>query len=77
VQVAIVPVPAGKGEPAHHHGDIRYALATAKPESIQAESDTAHLAWLTIDEALARVGEDNLRVCLRRIGDLFLRLVSS
>jgi 8-oxo-dGTP pyrophosphatase MutT (NUDIX family) len=67
MQVAIVPVPAGKGEPAHHHGDVRYVLSTAEPERIRAESDTARLAWLTLDEALARAGEDNLRVCLRRI----------
>src|SRR6266567_313797 len=32
VQVAVVPVPAGKGEPAHEHGDIRYVLATALPD---------------------------------------------
>ena len=67
VQVAIVPVPAGKGEPAHHHGDIRYVFSTQTPERIRPESDTAHLAWLSLDEALACVGEDNLRVCLRRI----------
>jgi len=67
IQVAIVPVPAGKGEPAHHHGDIRYAFSTATPESIRPESDTARLAWLTLDEALDRVGEDDLRMCLRRI----------
>ena len=67
VQVAIVPVPAGKGEPAHHHADIRYALSTAVPERIRAESDTARLAWLSIDEAVALVGEDNLRTCLGRI----------
>src|SRR5215813_12296561 len=28
VQVAVVPVPAGRGEPEHEHADIRYALAT-------------------------------------------------
>jgi 8-oxo-dGTP pyrophosphatase MutT (NUDIX family) len=77
VQVAIVPVPAGKGEPAHHHGDIRYALSTRTPDGVRPESDTAQLAWLTIDEALARVGEDNLRTCLGRIAEMFARHVSS
>ena len=77
MQVAIVPVPAGKGEPFHHHADIRYALATATPERIRAESDTAHLAWLSIDEALRLVGQDNLRTCLGRIEALFAREVSA
>ncbi len=73
VQVAIVPVPAGKGEPAHHHADIRYALSTAVPERIRAESATARLAWLSIDEALGLVGQDNLRTCLGRIEALLAR----
>ena len=77
VQVAIVPVPAGKGEPAHHHGDIRYAFSTRAPDAVRPESDTAHLAWLTIAEALARVGEDNLRTCLGRIAEMFARDVLS
>lgn len=67
IQMTVVPVPAGKGEPAHEHADIRYAFATSKPELIVAESDNAQLAWLSLDEALQRVGEDNLRVCLERI----------
>jgi 8-oxo-dGTP pyrophosphatase MutT (NUDIX family) len=73
VQVAIVPVPAGKGESFHHHADIRYALATVTPERVRPESDTAQLAWLTIDDALVRVGEDNLRTCLTRIAALLMR----
>ena len=76
VQVAIVPVPAGKGEPAHHHGDIRYAFSTRAPDAVRPESDTAHVAWLTIAEALARVGEDNLRTCLGRIAEMLARQVS-
>jgi len=67
VHVAVVPVPAGKGEPAHEHADIRYALATAKPEGVRPESANAQLAWMSLSEALSRVGQDNLRVCLERI----------
>jgi 8-oxo-dGTP pyrophosphatase MutT (NUDIX family) len=73
VQVAIVPVPAGKGEPAHHHADIRYLLATARPQAVSPESEHAELVWLDVPDALARVGEDNLRVCLRRVEALFAR----
>ena len=70
IQMTVVPVPAGKGEPAHEHADIRYAFATAQPESIVAESASAQLAWVTLEEAFQRVGEDNLRVCLQRIAIL-------
>jgi 8-oxo-dGTP pyrophosphatase MutT (NUDIX family) len=70
VQVVIVPVPAGRGEPAHEHADIRYALATASPDLTVAESDAARLRWLTIEQAAAEITEDNLRECLRRIQTL-------
>jgi 8-oxo-dGTP pyrophosphatase MutT (NUDIX family) len=71
VQVAIVPVPAGKGEPAHQHADVRYVLSTATPDMATPETPTARLAWLDIQQALATVAEDNLRVCLGRIAELF------
>lgn len=71
IQVVVVPVPPGKGEPAHQHGDIRYALATANPDGVVAESNSAPLMWLTFDEALEKVGEDNLRICLQRIQQMF------
>jgi 8-oxo-dGTP pyrophosphatase MutT (NUDIX family) len=72
LQVAIVPVPAGKGEPAHHHADVRYALCTRTPERVRPEAEAARLAWLDLPEAFERVGEDNLRTCLRRIADLLV-----
>src|SRR5262249_10084777 len=71
VQVAVVPVPGGKGEPEHEHADIRYALATEQPERVKPENEAATLAWLSVEEALDRVGWDNLRVCLTRIAALF------
>ena len=70
VQVAIVPVPASKREPAHEHADFRYGLATASPDTATPESPSARLRWLDLDEALATVAEDNLRVCLSRIAEV-------
>ncbi len=32
VHVVVVPVPAGRREPAHEHADIRFVLATEQPE---------------------------------------------
>jgi 8-oxo-dGTP pyrophosphatase MutT (NUDIX family) len=70
VQVAIVPVPASKREPAHQHADFRYGLATASPEATTPESPSARLIWLELDEAISTVAEDNLRVCLMRIAEV-------
>jgi 8-oxo-dGTP pyrophosphatase MutT (NUDIX family) len=70
IQVAVVPVPAGKSEPEHEHGDIRYAFATASPEAVVAETESAELRWLVVEDAIERVGWDNLRVCLSRIAAL-------
>ena len=70
VQVAIVPVPASKREPAHEHADFRYGLATHTPDAATPESPAARLIWLTLEDALATVAEDNLRVCLARMAEV-------
>lgn len=70
VHVVVVPVPAGRGEPEHEHADMRYLLATAKPGEATPESPAAALRWLTIDDALSLVGEDNLRTTLIRVAEL-------
>jgi 8-oxo-dGTP pyrophosphatase MutT (NUDIX family) len=71
IQVVIVPVPAGKGESAHQHADVRYVLSTNKPDAATPETPSARLAWLDVQQALAMIAEDNLRVCLGRIAQLF------
>jgi 8-oxo-dGTP pyrophosphatase MutT (NUDIX family) len=67
IQVVIVPVTAGKGEPPHEHADLRYSLATARPEELVPESASARLRWLNLDDALLEVTEANLQICLQRI----------
>lgn len=69
VQVVVVPVPAGKGESAHEHGDLRYLLATAHPEAARAESAEAPVRWCTVAEARAAVAEANLHVLLDRAAE--------
>jgi 8-oxo-dGTP pyrophosphatase MutT (NUDIX family) len=76
VQVTIVPVPAGKGEPAHHHADLRYMLSTERPDEVTPESDKAQLRWLEVKDALQEITEENLRVCLLRVAEA-LRLVAT
>ena len=70
VQVVVVPVAPGGGEPEHEHADVRYVLVTDEPEGATPESDGAPLRWLTIDDALAEVHEDNLRVLIARAAHL-------
>lgn len=66
--VAIVPVPAGRGEPAHEHADLRFVLATRSPERARAENEHAPLRWLTMQEAARLTSQDNLRETLGRLG---------
>lgn len=68
LQVVAVDVPAGKGEPAHEHLDVRYLLATDRPDDARPENPAAELRWLTVPAALDLVSEENLRVLLRRVG---------
>jgi hypothetical protein len=66
----IVPVPAGRGEPAHEHGDVRFLLATDAPDAVRAENPDAALRWLTVPEAAKLTSEANLRESLRRLQQL-------
>jgi 8-oxo-dGTP pyrophosphatase MutT (NUDIX family) len=66
----IVPVPAGRGEPAHEHADLRFVLATASPEATQAETADAPLRWVSTAEAAGLTSEANLRESLARLDRL-------
>jgi 8-oxo-dGTP pyrophosphatase MutT (NUDIX family) len=69
-QVVIVRVPAGKGEPAHEHADVRFFMATADPEAARPENPDAPLRWLTLPEAHDTTSEPNLRQALTRMAPL-------
>lgn len=64
--VVICAVAPGKGEPAHEHADLRYVMATARPDAIAAEAADAPLRWLSFREARDLVGANNLQVTLDR-----------
>jgi 8-oxo-dGTP pyrophosphatase MutT (NUDIX family) len=70
IHVVIVSVPAGRGEPAHEHADLRYVLATDAPDRTRPENPAAQLRWLTPDEALALTSEANLRETISRVRPL-------
>lgn len=77
VHAVIVPVPASGTEPAHHHADLRYLLATRHPSTARPESEAAPLRWLSPAEALAEVDEDNLRITVRRAAEIAARVARS
>ena len=64
-QVAIVPVNAAAGEPAHEHADLRYLLATDRPDDVPPTVEGVPLRWCSVDEALA-LADPGLARLLRR-----------
>ncbi len=74
LDVDVHPIPPGKGEPAHLHHDVRYALATQEPESIRRdEAESLALRWFTLDEAAAAMGDADATRALARLGRLLDR----
>ena len=68
--LVIVAVPANKREPAHHHADLRFLLATDQPERARAEGPSAPIEWLSVEEAAARTSQENLRETITRAAAL-------
>ncbi|WP_459755179.1 NUDIX hydrolase [Streptomyces sennicomposti] len=71
--LVIVPVPAGRHEPAHEHADLRYVLATDVPEAVRPENPDAPLRWLTPQAARETVTEPNILATLARVAPLLER----
>ena len=68
--VVIVPVPAGNGEPAHEHADVRFVLATRTPAAARPENTDAPLRWLSPAEATEATSEPSLTEMLLRVSRL-------
>jgi 8-oxo-dGTP pyrophosphatase MutT (NUDIX family) len=66
VHVAVVPVPARAGEPAHEHADMRFLFDTQRPDEARPETPASPVRWVSLEEALELVDEQNLRVLLER-----------
>jgi 8-oxo-dGTP pyrophosphatase MutT (NUDIX family) len=71
--VVIVPVPANRVEPAHHHADLRFVLATETPDAATPENPGAPLRWLSVPDALQLITEPNFRETLARAEGLLAR----
>ena len=68
--VVVCHVPAGRGEPAHEHSDLRYFMATGDPGAARPEHPDAPVRWLTLPEARDLVGTNNLTRTLDRAAAL-------
>ena len=66
IHVAVVPVAPAARDPAHEHADLRFLVATGKPDEARPEKPTAPLRWLTFDAAHAELTRPNLREALTR-----------
>ncbi len=71
LDVDVHPIPAGKGEPPHLHFDVRWAVATARPDGIfRDDAESAALEWLGLEEAAARMDEPGATRALAKIAAL-------
>ena len=68
-QVAIVDVTPTPKEPAHRHADLRYLLATDRPDDVPEVVEDVPLRWCSLDEALS-LADEGLERLLRRIPGL-------
>ncbi len=52
-------IPAGKGEPDHHHFDVRYLVRTRNPSAIAIDrNESKDLAWVAFDRAIPLMNEE-------------------
>jgi 8-oxo-dGTP pyrophosphatase MutT (NUDIX family) len=71
LDVDVHDIPAGKGEPAHLHHDVRFAVATREPGAIQRdEGESLDLRWFTLEEAAEKMDEPGARRALARLAKL-------
>ncbi|MFD8963936.1 NUDIX hydrolase [Streptomyces sp. NPDC059568] len=70
--VAVVAVPANSKEPAHHHADLRFVLATRDPDAARPEHSDAPLRWMEPAEAHEAIAEANVRDTLSRVTQLLV-----
>lgn len=71
LDVDVHEIPAGRGEPAHLHLDVRYALATALPAAARRDdAESTDLRWFSLDEAAGVMAEPGAARALTRLARL-------
>lgn len=75
--VDIHPIPAGKGEPAHEHFDVRYLLVTRVPgETVADPSESIDLRWFDLGEAIEIMSATESTRAIRKIERILGRVGS-
>ena len=61
-------IPAAKGEPDHHHYDVRYLARTTHPAAIAFDPNESNdLAWVPLDRAVMLMNEEASARVIRKI----------
>jgi 8-oxo-dGTP pyrophosphatase MutT (NUDIX family) len=71
LDVDVHEIPAGRGEPAHRHFDVRFACTTDSPDAIRMQDDESlDLRWFSLAEAAAVAPDAGTRRALTRLAEL-------
>ncbi len=65
LDIDIHTIPASKGEPAHLHYDVRFALRASSPERMRVSAESIDLAWVEIED-LARLTDEESMLRMAR-----------
>jgi 8-oxo-dGTP pyrophosphatase MutT (NUDIX family) len=58
IDVDVHLIPAARGEPAHRHFDVRYAVLAARPDAPRHDpAESLELAWVPLSELSGRMAE--------------------
>jgi len=70
-------IPEARGEPRHLHFDVRFVVATGKPDNASiAPDESLDLAWLDLDEAERRMNAPESSRAIRKIRTILGRTSS-
>ena len=71
LDVDVHAIPASKGDPLHHHFDVRYVARTAAPHSISIDPNESNdLAWVTLARAEELMNAPESSRVIRKLGAL-------
>ena len=69
LDVDVHAIPASKGDPLHHHFDVRYLVRTAAPESIAIRADESNeLAWVSLARGEELMNAPESSRVIRKLG---------
>ena len=71
LDVDVHAIPASKGDPLHHHFDVRYLARTVAPRSVTMRDDESNaLAWVSLARAEELMAAPESTRVIRKLGEL-------